>query len=425
MAAFNSTDYDAMLKEYYTEEAVLRMTLVDNVLLGMLPKKRAGGKRWNQPVNFGHPGGGSASFSKAKTNQYGSKYGDFQIPVTTQYQLVTLANQVYFQSEGGSMEAFEPAFNEFDKGFQGEAAKINRRLYRDTTGTIGQILDGSDISGADITLADPADAFNFWAGDKIVFSATPGSALRDSGQALTVVSVDREAGIVTTDSSDIGSDIASLSDTDYIYIDGDWTACCAGLETWLPVTDRDTNLGTSLYGVDRSQEPVLLGGIYYDGTSGDLNDTVIKTTGKVGKYGGKPDLCIMNPEQLSNLQRLWLAKQFVFRDLSVTISARTSDGTEIVFSNIYSGMMAQVGQFTLKFLADRSCPSNRLYVMQTNTWRIWHTFDLPGFVMNKEGGRIIRDAEDDDAMECRVGAYFNLGCSAPGYNGVAEIPSTN
>lgn len=424
MAPFNATDYDSMLKEYYSEEQVMRMTLVDNVLLGMLPKKRAGGKDWVTPVNFGHPGGGSADFGVSKTNQYGSKYGAFKPTVAKQYQLITLDNSVYFQSEGGSMEAFEPAFNEFDKGFQGLAQKINRRLYRDTNGTIGQLLDGASISGATLTLVDAADAFNFWAGDKIQFSATPGSTLRDSGDTLEVESVNRETGIITTTSSDVGTDISGLQDTDYIYLEGDWKACPAGLEAWLPVADRTTALSTPFFGVTRSAEPTLLGGVDYDGTSGDLNDTVIKLVGKVGKYGGKPDLVIMNTEQLSNLQRLWLAKQVLFRDLNVTISARTSDGTEIQFTNIYSGMMAQVGQFQVKVLGDRACPSNRLYVLTTSTWRVWHTFDLPGFVMNKEGGRIIRDSEDDDAMECRVGAYFNMACRAPGYNGVAEIPSS-
>lgn len=420
----DNTDYDAMLKDYYTEEAVIRATLVDRPLLGMLPKKRAGGRRYVQPVNFGHPGGGSPVFATAKTNQTNSLYGDFNITRSKYYQLVTLENETYFSTEGG-LDAFEPAFNEFDKGFEACADVINRRLYRDATGTVGQILDGSSISGATVTLADIADAFNIWAGDKLQFSSTAGGSLRDSGATVGVVSVDRETGVITTDSSDVGSDIASLSDTDFIYIEGYRNAMCAGLESWNPSgSTRDTVLGAgTFFGVDRTDEPVLLGGVYYDGTGGDLNDTFLKLVGKVQKYGGKPDLVLLNSEQLVNLQRLWLAKNRTFQDIKVSVSTRMRDGTELILSNLYSGMQVQVGDAMIKVIGDRACPSTKMRCLTTRTWRIWHTFDLPGFIMNKEGGRILRDSEDADAMECRIGAYYNLGCSAPGHNGVADIPA--
>lgn len=419
----DNTDYDGMLKDYYTEEAVIRMTLVKRPLLGLLPKKRAGGRRYPQPVQFGHPGGGSPVFATAKTNQTNSLYGDFNITRTKYYQLVTLENETYFSTEG-DLDAFEPAFNEFDKGFEASADVINRRLYRDKTGVVGQILDGSAINGATITLADPADAFNVWAGDKLQFSQTAGGTLRDSGATLEVVSVDRETGIITTDSSDVGTDISALSDTDFIYIEGYRNATPAGLEAWLPSgAGRDTALATSFYGVDRSAEPVLLGGVYYDGTGGDLNDTFLKLIGKVQKYGGDPDLVLLNSEQVTNLQRLWLAKNRTFQDIKVSVSTRMKDGTELILSNLYSGMQIQVGDSTIKVIGDRACPSTKMYSLTTKTWRIWHTFDLPGFIMNKQGGRILRDSEDADAMECRIGAYYNLGCRAPGHNGVADIPA--
>lgn len=419
----DNTDYDGMLKDYYTEQQVIRMTLQKRPLLGLMPKKRAGGRRYTQPVNFGHPGGGSPVFATAKTNETQSQYGDFQITRAKYYQFVTLENETYFSTEG-DLDAFEPAFNEFDKGFEACADVINRRLYRDATGTVGQILDGSSISGATIQLADIADAFNVWKGDKLQFSQTAGSALRDSGATVTVVSVDRETGIITTDSSDVGTDISGLTDTDFIYIEGYRNAQFAGLASWLPSgSGRDTALAASFFGVDRSDEPVLLGGVYYDGTGGDLNDTFLKLVGKVQKYGGDPDLVLLNSEQITNLQRLWLAKNRTFQDLKVSVSARMRDGTELILSNLYSGMQIQVGDSTIKVIGDRACPSTKMYCLTTSTWRMWHTYDLPGFIMNKEGGRILRDSDSADAMECRIGAYGNPGCSAPGYNGVADIPA--
>lgn len=424
MAAFSTTDYDAMLKDYYTPEEVLRLTLTDNILLGMLPKKRAGGRRYIQPVNFGHPGGAAATFATAQSNAYGSRYDDFQLTRAKQYQFVLLENEVYFASEG-DLDAFEPAFNEFDKGFQSLAYKINRRLYRDVHGSVGKIATGG-ISGSTITLDDPADAFNVWKGDKIELAATLGGALL-AGGPLTVDSVDRETGIITC-TAGIVATIAAAVAGDFLYIQGDHVTAsdkltAAGLESWLPVTDRSTELAASFFGVTRSTEPVLLGGVYVDGADyTDLNEIVLKLVGKVGKYGGKPDLILMNTERFTDLQRLWLSKHVVFENMSVSVTARAG-GQNVTFSKLYSGMMANVGGFVVKVMADRSCPTNRLYALQTNTWKIWHTFDLPGFIMKKEGGRILRDHESQDAMECRIGAYYNLGCSAPGYNGVAELPA--
>src|SRR5689334_15831638 len=125
--SYTATDFDAMLKDQYTTEKVHELTYYENPALGMTKKKRRGGRRYIQPVMFGHPGGASASFSKAKTNQFGSKYEDFQITRAKQFQLVTLDNELYLSAQD-DLDAFEPAFDEFDKGFRGLAQKINRRL---------------------------------------------------------------------------------------------------------------------------------------------------------------------------------------------------------------------------------------------------------------------------------------------------------
>ena len=54
---------------------------------------------------------------------------------------------------------------------------------------------------------------------------------------------------------------------------------------------------------------------------------------------------------------------------------------------------------------------------------IWHSWELPGFILKPATGEILRVPDDSDDVEGRVGGYFNLGCSAPGWNGVAALPS--
>jgi len=416
------TDYDAMLKEYYTPEMVRELAYSDNVLLGLLPKKREGGKTYIQPINNGKPGGASATFSTAQINQYNSKYNAFGITRVKQYQLATVETETLLASEGNA-GAFAPAFEEFDKAHRSLADKTNRRLYRSTTGTIGQFLDGAAINGATITLADKADAWNFEEDDVIAFSATDGSALLDSGATVTVVSVDHETGIVTTSSADIGTEIASLTDTSFIYQAGDRLACAAGLESWLPVTDRATKLAAAFYGVTRSTAPERLGGIYMDGADfGDLNEIVIKAVSKAGQRGGKTDLVLMNTERFSDLQILWLNKHVIHENIEVNVREKVGDRM-MTFSTLYQGMKANVGGRTVQVLSDRACPTNRLYALQKDTWKIWHTGDLMTFPLEKFAKGILMPAATADQFEGRVATYHNLGCSAPGFNVVVELPS--
>lgn len=420
--SFLPADYDALLKDQYTPEKVRELSYYENPLFGMMKKKRRGGRRYIQPVMFGHPGGASATFAKAKNNQFNSKYEDFQITRSKQFLLVTLDNELYLSAQD-NLDAFEPAFDEFDKGFRGLAQKINRRLYRKASGSVGQITAGSNVGTATITLVDPADAFNIEAGMLLVASATDGGgSLRSSAATVTVSSVDYEAGTVTA-TGNWTAGIAAVEAGDYLFAEGDWDLCPAGLESWLPVTNRASVLAASFFGVTRSLQGQRLGGIYMDATSmGDLDETVIKLVGRVNKHGGKVDLVLMNSEVLSDLQILWNSRHFTFENIDVSIKEKVGDST-LIFSKIYSGMMAQIGGRKVKLIGDQACPSNRMYALQSDTWTIWHSYELPGFILKAATGQILRVPDDSDDVEGRVGGYFNLGCSAPGWNGVAALPT--
>ncbi len=95
---------------------------------------------------------------------------------------------------------------------------------------------------------------------------------------------------------DLATAVTGVATTDYIFQEGDYNACLAGLEDWLPVDDRATKLATSFNSVTRSPSPVYLGGLYMDGTGfGGLDEVVIKLCGKLGKYGAKTSHILANP----------------------------------------------------------------------------------------------------------------------------------
>lgn len=412
-ATMDLTAYDAVLKDYYTPDKIAELSFYDCPLYAMMPRKRKGGRRYVQPIEFGNPGNASADFTTAMTNASRSRFEDFLITRVKQYQRVLVDHETLLSSEERD-EAFQPAFDEFDRGFRSLGEKVARRLYRTSTGTTGQ-MNNSSVATTVITLLDPADAFNFQVDDIIRLSATDGAAHRTG--SLTVAAVDYEAGTVTT-SGNINVGVPAAAVGDFIYPSGDLNLGVAGLESWLPVTNRATNLAASFFGVTRSTNPTRLGGIFLNGTLlGGIDEVLIKLVSKVAKHGGKPSHIFMNPETFADLQLLWNSKNFVFQ----SFETRMQTGDVIIG---FPGMKVNIGGFMIKIFGDRSCPSSRIYCLQMDTWRIWHSGDLPTFLGQEWTGKILKLAENEDSLESRVGCYLNVGCKAPGYNGVAQVTTS-
>ncbi len=412
------TNQDALLKDYYTDDKLKEQSYGENPFFAFIKKARgqmAGGRRYVQPVEYGHPGGGSAGFEEAMTNGTTSKYDDFLIPRKRQYQKIEVDHELMFAT-GSQRESFRKALDEFDRGLKGLGEKVGRRLYRTQGGAAGQMANSS-VAVSTIDLADKASVFNFHIGDKLQFSATDGTgSLLDSGDTVMVTEVDHEEATLTVDQQ-LDTTISGIATTSYIFQEGDYNACLAGLESWLPVTDRSTALSTSFNSVTRSVAPVYLGGVYMDGTGyGGLDEVIIKLCGKLGKYGAQTSHILSNPESLSDLELLSNSKMRIVAELNTKV---VGDSGDVLVG--FSGYRAIVAGRSVKVYGDRNCPTNRLYALQLDTWTLWHTGKLINWLGEDYTGSKMKMSEDADSAEARLGAYMNLGCSAPGWNGVAKI----
>ena len=412
------TSQDALLKDYYTDDKLKEQSYGENPFFAFVKKERgqmAGGRRYVQPVEFGHPGGASADFAKAMTNGTVSKYDDFLIPRKKQYQKVEVDHELMFAT-GSQRESFRKALDEFDRGLKGLGEKVGRRLYRTQGGAAGKMANSS-VAVAVISLADKASVFNFHIGDTLQFAAADGSgSLRDSGDTTVVTEVDHEEGTVTV-ADTLNVKITGIATTDYVFQDGDFNACLAGLEDWLPVDDRAAKLAASFNSVTRSPAPVYLGGVYMDGTAyGGLDEVIIKLCGKLGKYGASTSHIFANPESLSDLEMLSNSKMRIVAELNTKV---VGDSGDILVG--FSGYRAIVAGRSVKIYGDRNCPSTRLYALQLDTWTLWHSQNLINWLGESYTGSKMKMSEDADSAEARLGSYMNLGCSAPGWNGVAKL----
>lgn len=434
MAGATLTDWEPSLKEMYGEKEVKSLAFVDNVLLGTFPKDRSGGDYFTQVVHTNAAGGSSASFTKAKANGTASKQSKLNITRVSMFQRVGVDLHLMLSGDRAEDSVIRVS-KEFDWGFQELASKIERRLFRAKSGRIGQVATTTTVASAVIILTDKADTFNFQPGDKLNFCATEtGSTVRAGGSSsgiLTVLSVDYDAGTVTTTGASLVAE-AGTAVSDFIYQDGDYDACIAGLESWLPVDNRTTLLAASFFGLTRSTNPQRLGGVFVDGTSLslDANGILIKLAAEISKHGGKPDLVICPIDYFAELQQIWLTTRKGFEMVEVSARDRTSDGSELIVSRLYPGMKALVGGFNVTIVPSRYCPSNRLYMLQRDTWTLRYVGDsVPCFALEQAGaGDMLRvdtwtSGLTAPEVECWLAAYVNLGCEAPGKNGVAKLPT--
>lgn len=417
------TDYEAVLQDYYTDDRIKEQVFYQEPFFAMVKKESAGGKKYVQPVRYGKNGGGSARYSTAKTNAaYSkSKYEDFLIQRKKQYQSVVVDNELLYAS-ASPRASFRKAFDEFDDGFKGIGEKIGRRLFRTSGGSIGKMANAS-VAVTTITLADKADAFNFEIGDKLTFAAADGTGSeRDSADTTEVTEVDYEAGTIEV-ADTLNVKIAAIGLTDYIFQEGDFGDCLSGLEDWIPIDDRATKLAATFHGVStREPNPVRLGGVYMDGTAmGGLDEVLIKLVGKIGKHGGNTDVIFANPETLTDLQLTSNAKMLLPQEIRVNM--RSSTG-EVILG--FSGYRVQIGDRTVRVFGARSCPSNRIWALQMNTWTMYHAGKVINWLGEEFTGDKLTRHPTEDAMLADLGTYCNLGCSAPAWNGGAKIaPSAN
>lgn len=423
MTAFTLANQDAFLKDVYTDEKILEQSFGDNPFLGFVQKSRgktAGGRRYIQPVEYQGPGGASSDYASAMTNGTVSKYLDFILSRMKQYQRIQINNELLYATEKKS-DAFVQALKEFDRGFRALGEKIGRRLYRTQGGAIGQLSIAS-TSTTTLRFTDNAACFNFYVDQLLQFSTTDGSgSLLDGGDTTTVTAVDEESGTVTI-ADDLATKIAGVTTSSFVFQHGEYNACLSGLADWLPgdLSTRATLLAASFNNITRSVNPVRLGGVYLDGrTVGDLDAVIIKLVAKIVKYSGKTSHIFANPETLSDLEVLSNSKIRILEEVTTNIEGPNGD-----LAIGFNGYKALCGGRKVEIYPDRNCPSNRLYALQLDTWTLWHTGEWINWTGEAATGMRLRPSENEDSVEARLGSYQNLGCSAPGWNGVAQLQAS-
>lgn len=411
MAGLDRTSFEFALKEHYTGDKVENLVYQDNPLLALMPKSTEGfGKYIPVPVIYGTGGRRSATFSQAQTRggSVSTNGVSFQLTPISDYAVATVDGMLIATAKGNPNAFMESVTTEIDSTITELKNSLGRDIYRSGWGSIGVI---ASISTATITFATPSDVNHFEKGLQVVFSESESSDdLRNDGAGLIVDTIDRDAGTVTFTAA-LSTETGTLVG-DYIFVKGDRQDSAtptrrkvAGLEAWLPADAPAAS--ESFFNVDRSEDATRLAGLRYAPTAGTpINTILCNAATRVQVQEGRLSHFFMHPNKMNELVQS-LDSKVHYVDMQVaTVGFRAVE------------ILTPAG--TVKVLADRNCPENKVYGLDMSTWKIY------------SGGALVRPLDEDsvgsmlrqstaDGYEIRYGYYAQVGCKAPGRNIVITL----
>lgn len=397
----NLTSMNAALKELYDGQVVENLVYADNPFLAMVPKGTDfGGKYKPIPIITGVSQGRSATFSNAQGNQTPVQIESFLLTRLSDYSIATIDNQTMLASATDKMTFLEGAKLVIDGAIRSITNSLASKLFRNGTGSIGQISTIGSVGTGVIQLTNVADIVQFETGMTLQANATDGGT--PVAALGYVIAVNRSAGQLTVSDIAVGGAAGNPSGWTtnyYLLVQGDNNLALSGLPAWIPFTAPGATL---FYNVDRSVDTWRLGGGRYDGSSQSIEEALIDGSSLLAREGGKPDSAITSFASYSALEKALGAKvQYV--DMK--------GPAEIAFR----GIMVNGANTMIKVFPDRSCQANTAFLLQMATWKLEALGDAPQILRYGDGLEMLR-VYNADAGEVRVGYYANLRTNAPGWN---------
>jgi hypothetical protein len=361
---------------------------------------------------YGNPQGRSADFTRAQTRgaATSSKLEDFVLLRVKDYSIATVDNETLEASKGSENAFMEALTTEIDGAINSLTRSIAVAMYGSGFGNIGTIATSS-FAVTVLTLNNINDITNFEVGMELVVSASVSSntlrALGSSGNGLIITGIDRSAGTLTFgfNVNDAVNGIPTIAQNDVLFVRGDRQDSAtpsalkiSGLPAWLPYGGPSS---TAFFSVDRTQDSVRLGGLYYDGSAVPIEEALIEGAGRVAQLGnGKIDHYFMDYPTYNSLEKA-LGSKVVYIDLKVGQIA-------------FRGLQVAGPRGMINVVPDQNCPSGTVFGLQLDMWKLY-SLGKAVRVIESDGLSYLRQSSSD-GIEVRYGFYGQMGCRGPGYN---------
>lgn len=401
--AMSATAVSALLKEMYPEDVLQNLVYESNPLLAMIPKDEdAAGEYVKVPLIYGNPQNRSATFSNANAGSSGTALQAFLLTYAENYSIASVTGKVARASrnnEGAFAKALEL---EMDGALKALANDVASSLYRTADGWKAQVnAEPAEAGTTVITLKNVEDITGFEVGMVVnIWSAVSGGSQRStdgSDVSWTITNVDRDDGKITLDDAYTAS--GTIAANDYIFVEGDRGEKLSGLLDWIPASAPGATL---FYGVDRSIDTTRLGGVRVSGSALPIEDALLKLAARIGREGGSPDCCFLSFSK--------------YNELVTSLGAKVQF-TEFKVGEVgFAGVLIHGPKGPIKVYPDAQCPDNYGWMLSLKTWKLY-SMGKAFQIDDLDGNKVLRSSSSD-GVDIRCVSYVNLGCHAPGFNGI-------
>lgn len=398
MSVANLSTVPFIFKTVYSGKKPENLASRDRVFLSLVTKQGGfTGDDFKYAIQYGNNQGVSSTFADAQAGADVIKGKKFTLTRAVKYGFGTI-NEEAAAAAGDDKGSFvRLVTSQMDSTIDELGHQLAIALYGNGSGSLGKV---STVGGGVIQLINIDDARNFSEGQ--IIGANPnetgnvGTMRAGNG---TVTSVDEDAGTVTYSGT-----ITAIAPNDFLYTKGNYDADLKGLAAWLPLTAPSS--GDSFFGVDRSAAPQRLAGWRVTTTSNSIQDNMKKLAAKIRRAGGRPKHAFLSPMNWNSLSN----------DLETRVDRTEGGGATFGFDSLVLATPAGM----IRVYADPECPPDRGYIVDMSTFFLKYLGDGIPHLVNTDGLRFQRSTTADQ-VEYRFRYWGQLGCTAPGHNGVFQI----
>ena len=391
----------AIMKTLYPAGAPADLVYKDHPLLAILAKnENFEGENMKIPLKYAGNSGRSADFETAQNNNSNVKTKAFLITRASDYAVARVTNELLMASKSNPGAFIDALKLEMDGAIIKLSQSLAAAIYGTGSGVVARIASTVTLASTTLTLRDPETVAFFEEGDYITLSAANGGGAVRSGR-LQIVALNRDTGVLTTNVN-IDTGVATATVNDYISIQGDYDAKLVGMRGWVP---DSAPTSSPFFGMDRSVDVVRLGGNRGDFSNRPIEEALIQAAKKCNLQGARSDYAFMDYENFANL--------------CTSLGSKVQYIDKVIADISFRGVQVNTGKGIITVLPDVYAPSDRLFLIQSNTWKLNSLGKAPQ-LFDADGNAYLR-VSNADAIELRCFYYAQLSCDAPGWNGNFQI----
>jgi len=395
MAIIQTSDAQAISKEYYASGAFHIAAYEENPGMGTAKKVKVTGKYYDFPIQYGYSSNRSRDAATALAKANKADFVEFNVPTVSSYNAKDIDQKAMAEvkDEGAFVDLLTNTIDGIGKDL---GNGVGEDLYNSRGAWIGRV-GSSSFGVTTITLLNPSHVTRFYVGQVLRTSTADGLSGALKAGSVTLVGVDRDTGTLTA-SGNWSAGIATIAQNDYIFPQADFGIGRAGLQDWIP--DSTSGLGTAFYAATRSADPTRLAGCRQAVSTGvDVITAMRSLVSRIGREEGKPDTAYMSWDMLADMETQLETKTYIelpAKDVEVG----------------YEAIKVTVGGRRLEVMPDRSCPDDHIYIGKRSTLELIHS-QTELVKMDDTDGEILSRNAASYSYDMRGSSYSNYVVRQP------------